>query len=287
MNTHPLTEFASGHQFLEALRWHDGRLWASDFFTKDVLRFGADGSSDVVAHIDGAPSGLGFLDDGSVLVVSQADTTVARISPDGSVSGYADFSAYAGGHGNDMLVASNGHAYVGNFGFAPGVEDPRPTTLVHVGPDGRAEPTGGDVVFPNGMAITVDGVLLLAETYLHRITAFDIAADGSLANQRTWAQLDDSMHPDGIALDSDDGVWFGNAMAAPVDSGFYRCIEGGEVTDVVPIPDAWAVACAFGGEQADTLYMSCNATTVEQFVGGSSSATIRAADVGRTGAPLA
>jgi sugar lactone lactonase YvrE len=287
MNTHTSTPFASGHQFLEALRWHDGRLWSSDFFGKGVLRFDSDGTPEVVAHIDGAPSGLGFLDDGSVLVVSQADATVGRIAADGTVSTYADFSAFAGGGGNDMLVTSNGHAYVGNFGFVPGVEDPKPTTLVHIDPQGQVEPTGGDVVFPNGMAVTADGVLLVAETYIHRITAFDISEDGSLSNQRAWAQLDDPMHPDGIALDTDGGVWFGNAMAAPEDSGFYRCVEGGEITDVVPVPDAWAIACAFGGERLDTLYMSCNKTTVEQFVAGTSSATIVAANVGRTGASMA
>jgi sugar lactone lactonase YvrE len=285
VRTHKLVQYSSDHQFLEALRWHDGALWASDFFSKEVLRFSSDGTSTTVAVIDGAPSGLGFLPDGSVLVVSQAGATVQRIADDGSVSTYADFSSIAGGAGNDLLVTAAGHAYAGNFGFTPGVDDPKPTHLAHVDPDGHAHDVDADLVFPNGMAVTADGVLLVAETFLHRISAFDINPDGSLSGLRVWAQLDDSYHPDGIALDSDGGVWFGNALTTGDDSGFYRVVEGGEITDKVPVTGAWAVACAFGGDGLGTLFMSCNATTVEDFNQGRSTATIAVANVQRSGAP--
>ena len=113
MKQHTLTEFASGHRFLEGLRWHDGTLWASDFFAGTVMTFGPDGHATTVAEVPGAPSGLGFLPDGTALVVSQTDATVRRIGPDGSLSTYADFSHIAGGPGNDMLVTADGHAYVG------------------------------------------------------------------------------------------------------------------------------------------------------------------------------
>lgn len=285
MKLHTLTEFASGHQFLEALRWHGGALWASDFFSRKVLTFAADGTATTVAEIPGAPSGLGFLADGSTLVVSQSDATVRRIAPDRSLSTYADFSAVAGGPGNDMLVTADGHAYVGNFGFAIGAEDPKPTALAHIDPNGTLGRVDGDVLFPNGMALTPDGTLLLAETLRHRITAYDIESDGSLSNQRVWAQLEDPFNPDGIALDSDGGVWFGNALTMGDDSGFYRVVEGGEITDKVPVTGAQAVACAFGGDDLGTLYMSCNATTLEEFVQGQSKAVIATAEVGRTGAP--
>ncbi|MBC2640759.1 MULTISPECIES: SMP-30/gluconolactonase/LRE family protein [unclassified Rhodococcus (in: high G+C Gram-positive bacteria)] len=286
MKEHESVIFSKDHKFLEGLRWHDGHLWASDFFTKSVKRLASDGSSfETIAEIAGAPSGLGFLDDGSILVVSQADATIRRLTTGGSDSLYADFSSYAGGIGNDMIVTNSGHAYVGNFGFALGAEDPRPTHLVHVDPTGIVESVGGDVLFPNGMAITPDSVLLLAETWNHRITAFDIVDDGSLANQRVWAQLDESLHPDDIALDTDGGVWFGNALTLAEDSGFYRVIEGGEITDKVPVPGAWAVSCTFGGNSLDTLYMSCNTTTLDEFHEGHSSARITTANVGRRGAP--
>ncbi|HWD03616.1 MAG TPA: SMP-30/gluconolactonase/LRE family protein [Amycolatopsis sp.] len=283
MKLHTLTEFASGHQFLEALRWHDGALWASDFFSKKVLTFAADGTATTVTEIAGAPSGLGFLADGSTLVVSQADATVQRIAPDRTVSTFADFSSIAGGPGNDMLVTAEGHVYVGNFGFAIGAEDPKPTALAHIDPQGNLSRADSDVLFPNGMALTPDGDLLLAETFRHRITAFDIAPDGSLSNQRVWAQLDESFHPDGIALDSDGGVWFGNALTTGDDSGFYRTVAGGEITDKVPVSGAQAVACAFGGDDLGMLYLTCNTTTLEEFVQGRSEAVIATAEVGRVG----
>lgn len=287
MKVHDLTEFASGHRFLEGLRWHHGALWASDFFSGKVLTFAPDGTATTVAEIAGAPSGLGFLADGTALVVSQTDATVVAIAADGTRSTYADFSHIAGGAGNDMLVTGAGHAYVGNFGFAVGTEDPKPTALAHIDPRGRVHRVAGDVLFPNGMAATPDGTLLLAETFRHRITAYDIGTDGSLSNQRVWAQLADAFHPDGIALDADGGVWFGNALTTGDDAGFYRVVEGGELTDSVPVTGAQAVSCAFGGDDLGTLYLSCNATTLEEFLRGRSSAVVATADVGRTGAPPA
>lgn len=285
MRLHPLTEFATGHRFLEGLRWHDGALWASDFFAGTVLRFGPDGTAATVTEVPGAPSGLGFLPDGTALVVSQADATVQRIDPDGTLSTYADFSALAGGPGNDMLVAPDGHAYVGNFGFAVGTEEPKPTALAHIDPQGTVHRVEGDVLFPNGMALTPDGRLLLAETFRHRITAYDRGPDGNLSSPSVWAQLPETFMPDGIALDADGGVWFGNALTTGDGAGFYRVVEGGELTDKVPVTGAQAVACAFGGEDLGTLYMSCNATTLEEFVQGQSKGAIATASVGRTGAP--
>ncbi|MFE7418060.1 SMP-30/gluconolactonase/LRE family protein [Rhodococcus sp. NPDC057529] len=284
MKKHELNMFSSGHQFLETPRWHDGQLWASDFFAKKVLRFHPDGSAETVAEIAGAPSGLGFLPDGSILVVSQADNKVLQINDSGSITEYADFSAIAGGLGNDMVVTETGHAYAGNFGYAVGEEDPKPTNLAHIDPAGNVTRVDGDVTFPNGGALTPDGKLLLAETFAHRISAFDINDDGSLANHRVWAQLPETYHPDGIALDAAGGVWFGNAMTSDEDSGFYRVEEGGDITDKIAVEGAWAVACAFGGPDLETLYMTCNATSLEDFFQGRSSAYIATATVGRCGA---
>lgn len=283
MRVHEPAPFSSGHQFLESPRWHDGKLWASDFFTQEVLTFDGDGVSSPVAKVDGTPSGLGFLPDGTPLVVSMAERTIYKILPQGQLIRHADFSAVAGGLGNDMYVSSTGHAYVGNFGFALGEEEPRPTQLAHVHPDGTVEAAPGEVLFPNGTIQTPDGRLLVAETFGHRISAFDIADDGSLTNHRVWAQLDEKFHPDGVALDTDGGLWFGNAIATGEDGGFYRVVEGGELTDRVKVEDAWAVACAFGGDKHETLYLVCNATTLEEFAAKRSAGYIATAHVGRTG----
>lgn len=285
MKSHNTTQFASGHQFLEGLRWHNGALWASDFFSRKVLTFAADGTATTITEIPGAPSGLGFLADGTPLVISQADATIQKIAQDGTLTLHADFSALAGGPGNDMLVTKDEHVYAGNFGFIIGAEDPKPTALAHIDPQGNVHRVDGDVLFPNGMAVTPQGQLLVAETFRHQITAFDIGADGSLSNQRAWAQLANTFNPDGIALDSDGGVWFGNALTVGDDSGFYRVTEGGDITDKVPVSGAQAVACAFGGEDLATLYMSCNNSSLEDFLQGRSSALIATATVGRFGAP--
>lgn len=207
MKQHEATELSSGHGFLEAPRWHEGKLWLSDFFRKQVLTITENGAVEQVMEVENSPSGLGFLSDGSLLVVSQHDRSVLRRATDGSVSTYADLSAIAGGIANDMLVTPSDHAYVGNFGFALGQEDPRTTHLAHIRPDGTVDTVAGDVLFPNGMGLLPDGTtLVLAETLAHKLSAFDVAADGSLTNYRLWAQLPDTINPDGITVDSDGGV---------------------------------------------------------------------------------
>ncbi|SFF68216.1 SMP-30/gluconolactonase/LRE family protein [Blastococcus tunisiensis] len=286
MRTFPSIPFSKGHQYLECPRWHDGRLWASDFFTGQVMTFDGNGQPTTVAQLKGVASGIGFLPDGSPLVVSQADQKVLRLLPGGGTEEYADFGGFIGGVGNDMLVSPAGHAYVGNFGFALGEEDPRTTNLVHIDPSGTVRPVEGDLLFPNGEALTPEGVLLVAETFASRISAFDVQPDGSLSDHRIWAQLDASLHPDGIALDADGGVWFGNALTNGPDSGFYRVVEGGEITDKVQVEDgAWAVACAFGGPDLTTFYGICSQTTLADFHEGRSSSVITTADVGRAGVP--
>ena len=284
MKQHQMSDLSSGHGFLEAPRWHDGRLWLSDFFRKHVIALNDDGTFDKIADVENSPSGLGFLDDGSTLIVSQHDKKVLRLSADGSLSEHADLSDIAGGITNDMLVSDTGHAYVGNFGFDLGNEDPRTTNLAHVRPDGTVTAVAADVLFPNGMGVLPDGTtLVLCETFAHKISAFDIQSDGSLTNYRTWAQLPEHLNPDGMAVDADGGVWFANALTETPESGFYRVEEGGELTDVIYASDSWGVACAFGGPAKDILYLVCNDTSLERFGNGDSNGMVRTASVGRSG----
>jgi len=284
MKQHTTTDLSDGHGFLEAPRWHDGKLWLSDFFRKHVLTISDDGTVEKVLDVEDSPSGLGFLSDGSMLVVSQHDRTVLRHAADGSVSVHADISEVAGGIANDMLVTESGDAYVSNFGFDLGHEDPRTTHLAHVRPDGTVAAVPADVLFPNGMGVLPGGsTLVLSETLAHRISAFTIADDGSLTNHRVWAELPETLNPDGMAVDSDGGVWIANALTEGPESGFYRVEEGGEITDVIYVPDAWGVACAFGAADKDVLYLVCNATTLERFGQGDSRGMVRTAHVGRRG----
>ena len=171
--------------FLEGPRWHDGRLWISDFYTHRVLSCRADGS-DVreEAEVPAQPSGLGWLPDGRLLVVSMRDQRVLRRETDGTLVTHADLAAVTAGLVNDMVVDPAGRAYVGSFGFDLMAAAPvRTAPLVRVDPDGAVAVVAEDLHFPNG-SVVLDGVLVVAETFGNRISAFDVAADGSLGPRR-------------------------------------------------------------------------------------------------------
>lgn len=276
--------FSSGHGFLESPRWHDGALWLSDFISREVIRISPDGGHEAVMKVAGTPSGLGFLADGSILVVSSEDRRVLRRRPDGDLESYADFDHIAEGRGNDMIVASGGHCYVGNFGSKPSNDTGWSARLAHIDPERRVSEVEGELTFPNGM-VTYGDTLIVAETFAHRLTAFEIAADGGLTSPRVWARLDEDQHPDGIAIDADGGVWYANTKTSQDTSGFYRVEEGGRITDRIATDGVWAVACAFGGADLSELFITCARTSNEDFYAGRSDAFIARADVGRRGAP--
>lgn len=239
-----------GLAFAEAPRWHDGKLWFSDFYTNAVHCLDADRKLTTVVEVPGRPSGLGWLPDGRLLVVSMTDRRLLRLDPDGLIE-LADLSPLASFDCNDMVVDSRGRAYVGNFGFdLIGKAPPHPATLIMVTPDGQAHTVADDLLFPNGCVITPDGkTLIVAETFGYRLTAFDIAADGSLRTRRCWAELGAVM-PDGICLDAEAAIW----VASPATAEFVRVRAGGQVTDRIGAPHQ-AIACALGGAERRTLYM--------------------------------
>jgi sugar lactone lactonase YvrE len=241
---------AEGLAFAESPRWHDGQLWFSDFYTHCVMRVESDGRLETVVEVPGQPSGLGWLPDGRLLVVSMEDRRLLRLDAVGLTT-VADLGALAPAPCNDMVVDSQGRAYVGNFGFdmlnrAPAA----PTVLILVTPGGQARVVADELLFPNGCVITPDGrTLIIAETFGKRLTAFNIAPDGSLTGRRVWAELGDAS-PDGICLDAEGAVW----VASPTTSGFLRVIEGGTVTERIASPSQ-AIACMLGGNDGKTLYM--------------------------------
>src|ERR671926_1564864 len=175
--------------YLECPRWHEGRIWVSDFYTHQVLSAREDGSDlRVEVEVPGQPSGLGWLPDGRLLVISQHDNRLLRREPDGSLVTHADLSGLVTGEPNDMVVDEQGGAFVGNFGFDLMAGAPvAPTVLLRVDPDGVVTQVADDMWFPNGSVITDDGVLLVDESFGNRITAFDIAPDGALTDRRGWA----------------------------------------------------------------------------------------------------
>ena len=242
-----------GLAFPEGPRWHDGWLWFSDVSNKRVVRVALDGRHEVVATFDDRPSGLGFLPDGTLLVVAMMQRQLLRVAG-GTVGPYADLRDFGGDFANDMVVDREGRAYVGvrsaqlRPGFAV-AEGDAPDCVVVVDPSGQASVAADRLVAPNGTVITPDGrTLVLAETYAHRLTAFDRGPDGSLSARRVFATLD-GVFPDGICLDDEGAVWVGS----PYSNEFVRVLEGGVITDRVAV--AGGVACALGGPDRHTLFL--------------------------------
>jgi sugar lactone lactonase YvrE len=244
----------SGIAFGESPRWHDGRLWFSDWGAKQVLAVDADGNSELIVEVDfpSFPMCIDFLPDGRLLIVSGREGRLLRREPDGSLATHADLSHLADREHpwNDVVVDGRGNTYVNNAGFEfPGAEF-APGTIALVRPDGSAERVADGIAFPNGMAVTADNeTLICAESYGQKLTAFDIAPDGGLSNRRVWADLGDGV-PDGICVDASGAVWY-------ADVPNQRCVrvaEGGEVLDTIEL-DHGAFACMLGGADGRTLFI--------------------------------
>jgi len=235
----------------ESPRWHEGRLWFSDWGAQEVIAVDAEGKSEVIARVPSFPFCIDFLPEGRLLIVSGRDGLLLRREADGSLVTHADLTSLAAPPWNDIVVDGRGNIYVNNLGFAFGTGAAfAPGTIVVVTPDGKAREVADGLAFPNGMAVTPNNTtLIVAESYGERLTAFAIAADGSLSNRRTWAETPGD-HPDGICLDAEGAVWYG-------DVGSSRCVrvrEGGEVLQTVNL-DRGCFACMLGGVDRKTLFM--------------------------------
>lgn len=242
---------ATGLAFGEGPRWKDGMLWWSDMHAGQVSRL-CDGRVEKVCDVPHDPSGLGWLPDGRMLVVSMTDKRLLRREADGALVTHADLSGLVPQRTNDMVVDARGRAYVGNFGFDLAAGDtPVPTVLVRVDPDGSARVVADDMMFPNGAVITPDAAtLIIGETFGGRLTAFDIGRDGALSNRRVWAALPEGAVPDGICLDEAGAIW----VASPTSHECLRVLEGGAVTARIPTGRG-AYACMLGGEDRRTLFV--------------------------------
>jgi sugar lactone lactonase YvrE len=259
---------AEGIYFGEGPRWHESRLWFSDFYAFAVKSVSPAGDLRVEFELDDRPSGLGWRPDGTLLVVSMTKRRLMKRTRDGKLSVHADLSGIAAFHCNDMVVDAQGRAYVGNFGFDLDAEMEKrgiqsviaehPTAkLAFVGVDGKARAAATDLHFPNGTVITPDGkTMIIGETLGARLTAFDIAADGALSNRREWAPLGQRV-PDGICLDANGNVWVANPIAP-------ECVlvgPGGKVIEFVDTGQP-CYACMLGGADGKTLFMLTAATSL-------------------------
>jgi sugar lactone lactonase YvrE len=261
-----LTVVVDGMTFTECPRWRDGTLYFADFYTHRVMSVVPGRDAQEVVSVPQQPSGLGWLPDGRMLVVSMRDRKVLRQEVSGELVEHADLGAVATGHVNDMVVAPSGVAYAGNFGFdlmggAPFVATP----LARIDPDGMVSVASDPLYFPNGSAITDDGsTLVVSESFGNRLSAFDVAADGSLGPRRDWAALgapptsDDvgavlagaTFAPDGMCLDAEGCAWVADAVGNRV----VRLAEGGEIRAEIPTGEG-CFACMLGGDDGRTLFL--------------------------------
>jgi sugar lactone lactonase YvrE len=274
---------ADGFSFLEGPRWRDGHLYCSDMGHDRVVRIDPEsGRSETVCDVPDGASGLGWLPDGRLLVVVPRARRLVRLERDGSLALHADLSSLAPSWCNDMVVDDVGRAYVGNFGFDLfSGEAMKPTCLIGVEPDGRTRVVAEGLVFPNGAVISEDRRrLIVAETWAHRLSAFEIRPDGGLSPGRVFADLVDG-DADGIAIDAEGAVW----AACFGQSEFRRVHEGGRVSAVVPVPGEHAVACALGGEDRRTLFLLC-AKDVEKLAQGGAKSWVRSLRVDVPGAGI-
>ncbi len=261
-----VTVVLEGYTYFECPRWHDGRIWVSDFYSHKVLSANADGSDvRVEAEVPQQPSGLGWLPDGRLLIVSMRDKTVLRREDDGSLVVHADLSSQVDANLNDMLVDSKGRAYVGNFGFdLMNQATPETADLIRVDPDGSTHVVAKDLYFPNGMVLTPDGELLVDETVGNRVSVFAVHPDGSLGERRDWAKFAEVpdmsdmatalgqlvVAPDGCCIDTDGSLWAADALGQRI----VHIVPGKGMVDQLEF-DTGVFACGLGGEDGRTLFV--------------------------------
>lgn len=248
-----LQTLMTGIAFGESPRWHDGRLWFSDWVAQEIIAVDLEGNSEVIVRVPfpSIPMCIDFLPDGRLLIVSSHERRLLRREADGTLVTHADLSGLSGVGYNEIVVDGRGNIYINGGGFnlmagekfAPGI-------VALLTPDGSARQVADGIAFPNGMLVTPDGsTLIVAESYGKRLTAFDIAADGGLSNRRVWADLGGGV-PDGICLDAEGAVWY-------ADVPNKRCVrvrEGGEVLDTIDL-DRGGFSCALGGRDMKTLFV--------------------------------
>lgn len=280
MGSRRISSFVDQHlHFPEGLRWHGEELWFSDFGTRRVSSVDLSGKLTQRAYVGGQPSGLGFRPDGTPLVASTYDRNVLAIEP-GGLKIFGSPGKVVSGPTNDMAVDRVGRAYVTGFGYEAYYEtfsDSKTTRIVMVDLDGSVSLQGEELYMPNGIAFSPDGSLLIvSETTRNRLTAFNVAADGTLSGKRLFADLG-HRSPDGICVDVEGAVW----VACWRNGALVRVRDGGELVEEIIVSggDHWVPSCALGGKDGRTLYFSVARTDMERARQGMHEGIIQMAEV--------
>jgi sugar lactone lactonase YvrE len=279
-----LIDRGRGLRFTESPRWHDGKLWFLDIHDKRIKATDLGGRFETAVELPFIPNAFGFRRDGSLLVGDALQRQIHRwdgkaLQPLANLTDLTVFCL------SDGIVDAHDRMYVGDIGynfFDPANKPVDTCVIACVDADGRARIVAKDLSFPNGMVITPDGrTLIVGETMGHRLTAFDVQPDGSLANRRVYAELPEDVHPDGITLDAEGAVWLAN----PEGKGVLRVREGGEIVERVEL-DTEGYAVMLGGPQRRHLFISGSDSHDPAEIARAPSATLRVVDVDVPGAGL-
>jgi len=242
---------ADDFTFLEAPKWRDGKIWVSDVHDKRVYAITPDGQREEICQIPGMPAGLGFMPDGRLIIASVLERKLMQWK-DGKLSLYADLTGTIPYPINDFVIDAKGRIYIGNHGYDYFAgESQKPTNMHRVDPDGSVTEVATDLHFPNAAVIINDGrTLVVNETWVGHVTAFDIAEDGTLGNRRIFADLT-GRGPDGMCADAAGAVWIGCYNSGEI----LRVLDGGEITDCFKF-DGCGISCDLGGEDNHTLFLT-------------------------------
>ncbi len=242
----------SGLTVGESPRWHDGRLWLANWGADELIALDAEGKREVMLRLPPTvPFSIDWLPDGSLLLVDGPRARVLRQQADGSLVTYAELGHLAKGW-NEIVVDARSNTYVNgsDYRFAPG-EPFVAGVIALITPDGSVRQVADDIHFPNGMVVTPDNsTLIVTESFKARLTAFDIAHDGTLSNRRVWAEL--GQGGDGMCLDAEGAIW--TPAFKDGRPGCNRVREGGEILERIELND-FCFACMLGGADGQTLFM--------------------------------
>lgn len=265
----PRQRIAAGLSYGESPRWHDGLLWLSDVHNYRVVALDQDAKPQFVYQVPGRPGGLGFRRDGSAVVASATDRRLCVLGEDGARE-WINLEDTASGPLNDLIVDRHDAVWVGDCGFSFHAGEPqRPGSLIRVDADGNVEVVASDLDFPNGLGITATGDrLIVAETYGQRLTWFHLHGSRTLGSRICTIPLQGT--PDGLCVDAEDHVW----VAMTTLGEFHRVSASGDVTAVVDVAPARAVACVLGGEDRQTLYCCVAWTDTERLRRGDSTSEV-------------
>jgi sugar lactone lactonase YvrE len=281
-----LVDNTRGLVFTENPRWRDDKLWFVDVFGQRILTVDVAGRMEVAAELPFKPNGFGHMRDGSILVSDALARQIHRLDG-GHLELFADLTNMTVFGLSDGFVDANDRMYIGDMGynlFDPAEKPVDTCVIVCIQPDGRADVVARGLAYPNGMVATPDGrTLIVAESYGARLTAFGIADDGSLSNQRVWAKLPEDVHPDGIGLDAEGAVWLANPENTGGRPTVLRVREGGEIVEGVEL-DSFAYAVMLGGPQRRHLFINASGHLDPATLAASPTATLRVVEVEVPGA---